>query len=252
MMRAGSPVAFCVVLMLLAPVAGTASARDARQAALEPGRAFPLADSLRPHAATWRLLRTVDGRESELGTMHGELVRDDDAWRYTVTVQLGQRQMSYRYWFAPGTLAPTRSIYDDPSGYADVVWDRSGLTGSITPPETGAAEPVRIERRGGFYEAGTVGFVLALAGLDAGESVAMPSVDLHERQAGTIRATATARTKVDLPGGSAVAALVVDIEQLGDTRSRQWLLSQPPYWSTIVLGEGDARWELVEVRLIVS
>jgi len=247
MLRAGLPVAFCV-LLLLAPVAETASGQDARPAALEPGRALPLADSLRPHTATWRLLRTVDGQESELATMHGELVRDGNAWRYAVTVQLGQRQMSYRYWFATGTLAATRSIYDDSSGYADVAWDGSGVTGSIAKPETGAVEPVRIERQGGFYEAGTVGFVLALAGLDVGDSVALPSVDLHERQAGTIRSTVTARTTVELPGGPAVAALVVDIEQLGGTRSRQWLLSQPPYWSTIVLGDGDTRWELVEVR----
>ncbi|MGD8328291.1 MAG: hypothetical protein PVJ49_02565 [Acidobacteriota bacterium] len=223
-----------------------ASAGPVQEATLEPGEQLPLADSLRPHAATWRVVRVVDGVESELGTMHGELTRDDSGWNYLVTLRLGPGEMSYSYYFDAGTLVPTRSVYDDPSGYADVAYDSAGLHGSITPPEANAAEPVSIEHNGGFYEAGTVGFILALAGLDVGDSVAMPSVDLHEREAGTIRATVTGRERVELPGAHGADALVVEIDQLGGTHSRQWLLTEPPYWSTVVLGDGTARWELVE------
>jgi len=219
----------------------------AQETALTPGQEIRWAGSLRAHTAAWRLVRTVDDVASEVATMHAELSRVEGAWEYAVAVQFGAQEMSYRYRFAAETLEPMRSVYDDPSGFADVAFDHAGLRGSIEPPGSAAPEEIVLTKEGGFFEAGTIGFVLALAGLEVGDVVSMPSVDLHEREPGTIRATANERRRGELPDGRSTEFLVVSIEQLGGTRSVQWLMTEPPYWSNIFLGNGDARWELVEV-----
>ncbi len=239
------------VFALVIPLA--ALAQNAEAPPLLPGDRIANGAILEAHSARFRLMTMSGDSPAEIGTMDARLSRvvDDgeEILRLRTDVIMGGNAMSYEFDFDAATLGAVATRQDDPAGKLDVRFGGAGVDGSLAPRAGTAAEHVSTPLTGRIFEAGTVRYLLAALPIKIGYAAKLPSIDLHEMEPGWITVRVTGRGEPREVAGRELRAWVIEIDQLGGTQSRLWLVDEPPYWIRQELGDGSYWWELVSFEI---